>query len=236
MEQKNNVLNIPLAIVFAGILIAGAVIYTGGEGRGNANVNAERQNQQEQERSLSAMRPVGDRDYIRGNRNAEVMVVEYSDTGCPLCKQFHFTMKRIMEEYGASGRVAWVYRHFPLDRFPNSRIEATAFECAGELGGNEKFWQYVDRLYEITPSNGGLAISELPKIAEYVGLDVAGFNECIDSGRHNSKVEEDLQNAIATGGRGTPWSIIVTRDGKKVPISGAYPFEQIKAEIDQLLR
>ncbi len=88
----------------------------------------------------AAMRTVAkDRDHIRGNPDAPVTLVEYSDFECPFCKRFHPTVKRIVDEYG--GRVRWVYRHFPLDEIHpvKARREAAAAECAAELGGNDAF-------------------------------------------------------------------------------------------------
>src|SRR3989338_2531696 len=96
-----------------------------------------------------------DRDHLRGDPKATVKVVEFSDLECPFCKNFHRTMQQVMSEY--SGQVAWVYRHFPLDSLHSkARKEAEASECAAELGGNDGFWAYVDKLFEITPSNNGL--------------------------------------------------------------------------------
>jgi protein-disulfide isomerase len=179
------------------------------------------------------MNPITSKDHIRGNPDAPVKIVEYSDTECPFCKRFHPTMQQVMDEYGGSGQVAWVYRHFPLDSLhKKARKEAEATECAAEQGGNDKFWSYLDRLMEVTPANDGLDPAELPKIAQYVGLDVTKFNECLSSGRFADKVEEDTQNAMATGGNGTPWSIVVGKDGKKYPLSGAQPYASIKQLID----
>jgi protein-disulfide isomerase len=106
--------------------------------------------------------PVTEKDHITGNPQADVVLIEYSDTECPFCKRFHETMIQVMAEYGASGKVAWVYRHFPLDALHSkARHEAEATECATELGGNEKFWAYLNKLEEITPSNNGLDASLL---------------------------------------------------------------------------
>ncbi|MCI0542492.1 thioredoxin domain-containing protein [bacterium] len=96
-------------------------------------------------------------EHILGNPNAEIFIIEYSDLECPFCKRFHETMKQAMEQYGKDGQVAWVYRHFPLDAIHNkARKEAEATECAGELGGNDMFWKYTNKLMEITPSNNQL--------------------------------------------------------------------------------
>lgn len=101
--------------------------------------------------------PVTEKDHIAGNPNAELLIVEYSDPECPFCKRFHETMMQVMNEYGKTDKVAWVYRHFPLDSIHSkARKEAEAIECAGELGGNDKFWEYLNKLEEITPANNQL--------------------------------------------------------------------------------
>lgn len=103
----------------------------------------------------SNVRSVNEGDHLRGDPKATVKIVEFSDLECPFCKNFHFTMQQIMSEY--PGKVSWAYRHFPLDSLhPKARKEAEASECAAELGGNDGFWSYVDKLFEITPSNNGL--------------------------------------------------------------------------------
>ena len=169
--------------------------------------------------------------------DALVKIVEYSDLECPFCKQFHGTIKQIMDEYGKDGKVAWVYRHFPLDQLHSkARNEAVATECANELGGNDKFWAYTDRLFEITPANNGLDPAELPKIAQYVGLNVDKFNTCLTSGKYTKHIQGDVDNATATGGNGTPWSIVVAKNGKKFPLNGAQPYASVKQLIDIALQ
>jgi len=234
MEPKTeNKLSIPLAIVFAGILVAGAVMYNGSGAVGNTPQQQAVVNQAAG--TLDQIRPISNDDHIRGSAGAEVVVVEYSDTECPFCKQFHNTLKQVVGEYG--GKVAWVYRHFPLVQLHSKAPkEAEALECANELGGNEKFWQYTDRIYEVTPTNNGLDLAELPKIATYVGLDAAQFNACLDSGKYAAKVNADLDNAIATGGNGTPWSVVVSKSGKSYPLSGAQPYDAVKQLIDIALK
>ncbi len=181
------------------------------------------------------LRAVSKDEHIRGDFDkAEVFLVEYSDMECPFCKRFHQTLKQVKDEYG--DKLAWVYRHFPLDNLHSkARKEAQASECAAELGGNDAFWKYLDRIYEITPSNNRLDLNKLPEIAAEIGLDVDKFKECLDSDRHKDKVQADYEDAVASGGRGTPHSILVTKDGKKVPVKGAVPPSQLKYLIDSLL-
>lgn len=232
--NQKNALAMPLAIVIAGVLVAGAIIYNGIND--SASLNAPQQ--LAVTGNLDDMKAVTAGDHIRGDINAPVKIVEYSDTECPFCKRFHeTTMQQVNDEYVRSGKVAWVYRHFPLDQLhPKARKEAEATECAAELGGNDKFWEYLDRLMEISPTNNGLDAAELPKIAEYVGLDVVAFNTCLASGMYAAKIEAHVQDAAATGGQGTPWSIVVGPNGKKFPLSGAQPYASVAQLIDLALK
>ncbi len=218
-------LSIPISIIIAGSIMAGALYYSNVKSK--ERVALIDTAQKVAEGSTSKMRPVDSTDHILGNPNAEVIIVEYSDTECPFCKQFHTTMRRVMTEYGKDGKVAWVYRHFPIDSLhPKARKEAEATECANELGGNTKFWEYTNLLYDTTMSNNSLDPAELPKIAKTVGLDVKAFNTCLSSGKYKAKVEANYQDAITAGGQGTPNSIIVTKDGTKTNIEGAQPYEK----------
>lgn len=237
---------VPAAIVIAGGLIAAAIYF----GVSNANVQSLVAGQQSSSRpaepaapaaqrpqpTIGAFRPVDEKtDHIRGAANAKVTVIEYSDTECPFCKRFHPTMQQLIKEF--PNDVRWVYRHFPLDALHSkARKESEATECAGELGGNDKFWAYVDRLFEVTPSNDGLDPSELPKIAEFVGLNRAAFESCLSSGKYASHVADDLADAQAAGGNGTPYSIVLAAGGQKFPINGAQPYAQVKQVVEQALQ
>jgi len=236
--NQKNTFAIPIAVVIAGVLIAGAVFFSNSKNTNDSNAKVPQQQVAAQQTGdLEKMKPVTSEDHIRGDLKAPVKIVEYSDTECPFCKRFHGTMQEVMNEYGKSGKVAWVYRHFPLDQLHSrARKESEATECAAELGGNDKFWAYLDRLMEITPANNGLDPAELPKIAEYVGLDKSKFNECLTSGKYAQKIEEHVQNAIATGGQGTPWSVVVDAKGKKYPLSGAQPYSSVKQLIETALQ
>lgn len=179
------------------------------------------------------IQPVSKDDWVRGDRQAPISIIEFSDTECPFCKRFHDTMNQVVSEY--DGQVNWIYRHFPLTSLHSKAPrEAEALECAGDQAGNDGFWAYADRLFEVTPSNNGLAESQLTTIAEGIGLNVNKFQECLDSGKFTQKVQDQANQATAAGGRGTPYSIIVSGD-KKIPINGALPFEQIKATLDGLI-
>ncbi len=236
MEQlKNSQLLVPLAILVAGGLVASAIIFVnlGGSDTQQATVKVAEEN------LAGEIVPVHVKDHMLGNFNtAEVFVVEFSDLECPFCKVFHATLQQIIKQYGDSGKVAWVYRHFPLENLhPKAFKESEATECAAELGGEKAFWAYTNRLFEITPSNNGLDLALLPTIATEVGLDQKAFSTCLESGRHAEKVRKDLNDALNSGGRGTPHTIVITKDGKKtVAIQGAQSFEFVSATIEKLLK
>ncbi len=206
-------------------------------------LRVQRQQAEEQSRreAAGAVRPVDGEDHIRGSLDAPVQLIEFSDFECPFCKRFHRTMKRLMDEYGKDGKVAWVYRHFPIDELHSkARKEAQAAECANELGGNEAFWAYADRLYEVTPSNDRLDLWLLPEFAEEIGLDRAAFEACLEGdsrgGKYAAHIEADVQDAIASGGNGTPFSLVIAPNGTTFPITGAQPYAAVKAIIDLALK
>ena len=230
-NSSSNQLLVPGAIILAGIIVAGAVYMS----RGNTTVPTP-QGGQVVEQDI-ALDPITSDDHILGNPSAELVVVEYSDTECPFCKVFHQTMQRIMDEYGKDGEVAWVYRHFPIEQLhQKAKKEAEATECASEIGGKSKFWDYIDMVFERTRSNDSLDPAELPKIAKDIGLDQVAFNSCLESGRHVATVQEDYDSGIRAGVQGTPFSVILTKDGKTFPIEGALPYEAVKGLIESLLK
>ena len=223
MDSK---LMVPVSIIIAAIVIAGALFMVN---KGDSPKPADNGDTPTNTDVASDMKPISEDDHILGNPNAEIIIVEYSDLECPYCKKFHETMHQIIDEYGKDGKVAWVYRHFPLAQLhPKAAKEAEATECAFDQGGNTAFWEYTDRLYELTPSNNGLDLDLLPQIAEDVGLDGAKLEECLDSGRNAKKVADSLADAFAAGGRGTPHNIMIVGD-EKVEIPGAQPFAKMKA-------
>lgn len=209
-EVKKRDVLLPLSIIITGILIAGSVIYAVGK-RADVPAPAARQNVPAGP-DIAAMRAVGESDHVRGDRGAKLLIVEYSDFECPFCKRFHGTMKSILSSYG--GEVAWVYRHYPIAALHTKAAkEAEASECVAELGGNDAFWKFADRIFELTPSNDGLDLAQLPAIAEFAGVARGSFESCLESGRHAAAVAASVDEAEGMGVRGTPYVVFVAREG-----------------------
>jgi len=186
------------------------------------------------EDNISA-RPLNDADHVLGNRNSRLLFIVYSDLECPFCKLFHPTTKQILEEY--KDNLALVYRHFPLDIHPKARKEAEATECAQDSGGPSDFWKFVDKIFEVTPSNNGLNPDELPRLAVQIGLNENKFKNCLSSGKFTQKIADDYDQGIKSGVGVTPSSVIIdTKTGKTKTITGTVRPEQIKSVIDSMLK
>lgn len=171
------------------------------------------------------------KDHIRGNKDAKVTIVTYTDLECPFCKRFHTTMNDVMKQYG--DRVRWVYRHLPLDSLHSqARTEAIATECASEQG---KFWEFTDIIFEKTTSNDGLDLTKMSEYAKSAGLNVQKFTSCWEAKKYADVVQADEADGQSAGARGTPYSIVIGKDGQKVPINGAYPKEAIQSTLEQML-
>lgn len=228
---------LPGAVLMAAILISGSILYTKGAGdsvrsvRGIGNAVAVSE-------SVQNIKDVSSEDRIKGSRDAKLIIVEFSDPECPYCKVFHKTMQGLMAEYGQDGKLAWVYRHYPLDSLHRkARAESEAMECAGIVGGNEAFWAFTDEVFSRTNSNDSLDSAELPKIASLVGLDMNAWNNCVSNGDSKEIVEAQVRDAIASGARGTPYSVLInTKTGDKTVIPGAEPYEMVKEKIETALK
>ncbi len=219
---------LPITIVVAGALVAGGIFLLGSSsapkpaGGTGANTTAR------------AYQP--NVDHILGNPNAPVKVVEYADLECPFCKTFEATMHQVIDFYGQSGKVAWVYRPFPLAQIHSKAPqEAQAAECAAAQGGDTAFFKYIDQVYAVTPGSNGLDLAQLPVIAQQIGLNVASFNQCLAAGTFAKKVQDSYNEAIALGAQGTPF-VLVMVGTDAVPLQGAQPYDSMRAAIDAVLQ
>lgn len=224
-----NKVFIPISIVVSGLIIAGAIYLT---------TKQQEPEQANNENIQLAISPIDATDHILGNPNAEIVIVEYSDFECPYCKGFHETMKKIMDEYGKDGKVAWVYRHFPLTQIHKfAQPAAEASECVAKLGGNDKFWQFTNSLYANSPAS--LSPENILTEAVKVGINEAEFKACLTSDYPKQEVAKDIAdgNAIAKVDKqfGTPYNILISKSGVQTPIKGNQPYANVKGAIDAIL-
>ncbi len=251
MEPNNNrpqIVGIPGAIIIAATIIAIALVYIFHPVAPISKTAPVLSPNSPQVPQIN-MTPVTTADHILGNPNAQIKIVEFSDPSCPYCKMFNPTMEQVMNTYGPGGKVAWVYRSFPLDQpdpngnilHPNAGHEAQALECAAFLGGNDKFWAYEKSWYETFPLQGATQRSvaedttQLVSLAKGVGLDTSTFNDCLASGQFKSKIDAQYTDGINAGVSGTPHNIIIAPTGDKIPLVGAVSYATMKTTLDTLL-
>lgn len=228
---------IPGAILIGFAMIAAAIFFSGGfGGGGSAPTPAGGNNQPQEVAEKQPIRAIDENDHILGNPNAPIVIVEYSDYDCPFCKNFHETMNTIIDEYGSTGEVAWVYRHFPLDTLhPNAPGIALAAECVANLAGNDAFWTFSDLIFGERTTNAPTNVAKLSDYATQAGVtDIATYETCVSEGQFIDQVNEDFQDGINAGVRGTPHSIVIVGD-QQIEINGAQPYGNVKQIVDTLL-
>ncbi len=166
---------------------------------------------------------------IKGNPNAKVTIVEYSDFQCPFCGRWaRDTFPQILQTYG--DKVKIVFKHLPLPFHQFAQKAAEAAECAGKIGGAKAFWAMHDKLFQVGQPQGRLDIASLKQFAKEIGLDEKRFSQCIDTGETAQIVMQDMNESQRLGVRGTPTFFI-----NGTPVRGALPFEAFKQVIDQEL-
>jgi len=180
-----------------------------------------------------------DDDPVKGNPDAPVTVVEYSDFQCPFCSRFfQQTLPLIEENYIDTGKIKFVYKDLPLDNLhPNARAAHIAAECADEQG---KFWEYHDVLFEKQPQWSNLASSELQntftEFATDMGLQATSFESCMESQDIADEVNQDALEAVRYGATGTPTFFIGTEKDGFIKLVGAQPYAVFQRAIDNQLR
>lgn len=218
MDQK---LLVPSSIVLAGVIIAGAVLYSNlpknplldKEGKGEAG---------------DAFKIRQD-DFILGNPAAKIVLVEYGDFQCPFCGRFFSTTERQLKEtYIKEGKAALIWRDFAFLGEESFRA-AEAARCAGEQG---KFWQYHDYLFnhQNGENEGAFADINLKSFATAVGLNEQQFSSCFDSGKHRKAVEAQSEEGRTLGVSGTPTTFVNGR-----VVNGAQPFSAFEKVIEEEL-
>jgi len=179
-----------------------------------------------------------DDDPFKGNANAPVTVIEFSDFQCPFCSRFFTqTLPLLEENYIDTGKIKFVYRDFPLDSIhPNARPAHIAAECADEQG---KFWEYHDILFDKQVEWQRLSSSDLQSTLTLYATDLelqsASFETCLKSQKIADEVNKDSLDAARYGATGTPAFFIGNEKDGFVKLTGAQPYQSFQAVIDAQL-
>jgi protein-disulfide isomerase len=175
-----------------------------------------------------------DDDPIKGDMNAPVTIVEFSDYECPFCKRNHEQVfSQIDKDYISQGKVRYVFRDYPLAFHKKAVPAAIAANCAGDQG---KYWEINDFLFQ---SKANLDDAKYLEFAKTNNLDISKFEACLKDSKQQAEVNKDFEDGKSYGVRGTPSFFIgKTEKGKEmtgVYVRGALPYDRFKTEIDKLL-
>lgn len=165
--------------------------------------------------------------HVKGNPDAAVVLVEYSDFQCPACKQFYPYVKDIVDEYGDSLR--FEYRHFPLTNIhEHAALAARAAEAAGQ---QDAFFAMHDMLFEnqSTWANSSTPKQYFTQYAEELGLDVDTFSRHMKAPRIANAVDEDFDDARSRGFTGTPTFVL---NGEEMQFDS---FAEFRSQIEDAL-
>lgn len=265
MRSTLNMLLVPISILLAGLFVTVSILYSANrildrneivtkqnlsaaltESLKNANLGTGTGNE------VTPTEPAGnpaaqttiDDDPRKGNAQAKVAIVEYSDYECPFCQRhYNQTHGQIMANYVDTGKALFVFRDNPLSfHEPQASVAANGMQCAKELGGDEKYYALHDLYFKNTLTNGdGLkgGNEEFANYAAQIGLDKAKFTECLNSNKFTDEIKKDMEAAQAAGASGTPGFIIGKLDDKGNVvgelISGAYPYATFQETIEKYL-
>jgi protein-disulfide isomerase len=185
---------------------------------------------EEQETVLEAedLALIEDSETVKGNPEAPITIVEFSEYQCPYCKRYvDETYGKLWDEYG--DKIRYIFRDYPLPFHQHAQKTAEAARCGGE---QDKYWEYHDLLFE---RNSEWASSEDPNsvlndFAKELGLDTDQFSECLSSGKYTQAVKDDFKLGQRVGVSGTPSFFINGR-----LLVGAQPFENFKVIIEEEL-
>jgi protein-disulfide isomerase len=221
-----------VVLAFAVGLLVGYVLWGRGVTTAAAPVQAQVGGQQPPAGPIAA--PTEEPQFIRyeiptegfpsyGPADAPITIVEFSDFECPFCRRFHEqTYQALLDAY--PGQIRFVYRNLPLTSIhPNAMSAAVASLCANDQNA---YWEYHDKLF----SSDALGRSVYLRYADELGLDVDEFTACLDSGKHEDFIGQDVNFALSIGVRSTPTFFV-----NGLELIGAQPLPSFMQLIDSEL-
>lgn len=172
------------------------------------------------------------REIALGQKDAPLVMVEYTDYQCPFCNRFYTTtFPDLKKQYIDSGKVRFISRDYPLDFHPHALKAAQATRCAGE---QERFWEMKDKLMT---NSARLTPELITTLARDTGLDMGKYQGCMDSGKYLAEIKDGVAAANAIGINGTPSFVLGRMMGEYLDgylIVGAQPFSAFDGKIKEI--
>ncbi len=162
---------------------------------------------------------------FRGNKDAPITLVEYSDFECPFCARGYNTVTELMKKY--DGKIRFVYKHLPLSFHPQA-MPASQYYEAIRLQDPKKAWEFHDRIYnDQRKLQNGEAF--LKSIAKDLKVDMKKLEKDIKSEVVQKRIDADMAEAAKFGFQGTPGFLL-----NGIPVKGAYPASHFDGIIEEL--
>lgn len=213
-KARKSEFNLPTAIVVAGALIALAIL-----------VRADGSTSGGQE-ALDLIPGISETDFVRGNPDAPVTIIEYADFKCPACAAYHPILQKLVDE--SNGQVKWSYRDFPIF----SQESAGASRCVGKLGGNDSFWTYTDILFK---SQSFISSDFLKDKAIELGISSEAYDSCLNDPTLVKAIDREYNRLkYLVGLTSTPTTVIIDGNGRKYMFTGALYQETLVDIIETL--
>src|SRR3989344_5536021 len=164
---------------------------------------------------------ISNSDWIKGNKESKITLIEYSDFQCPACASYYSIVKQVMDSYG--DKIVFAYRHFPLSQHKNAELAAITAEAAGRQG---KFWEMHDAIFNNQKewSENSNAKELFIKYAGDIGLNIEQLKSDMTSEELKNKVKSDLNSGISAGVNSTPTFFL---NGKKISPQSYEDFKNI---------
>lgn len=162
---------------------------------------------------------------FRGEKDAPITLIEYSDFECPFCSRGFNTVMELMEKY--KGKIRFAYKHLPLSFHPQAMPAAQYYEAI-RLQSEEKAWQFHDAIYKNQRAlqNGEKFLKEE---AKKIKVDMAKLAKDIKSEVVQKRIDADMAEAAKFGFQGTPGFLL-----NGIPVKGAYPTQHFDDLISEL--
>ena len=222
-ESKKFELSPSVSIIIAGVIIAGAIVYTNLNPAAPtvaANSGAQAPTTKTNVRAPSAQ------EHIVGSPSAPLVLIEYSDFQCPFCSVIYPTLKKIVA--GSNGQIAWVMRNFPLESIhPNARPAALAAECIAQELGNDAFWKFADAVFA---DQSKMSPAYFEQIALQLGAQKTTSKSCLTSPAIAKIIDTETAEVQQNGGQGTPYTVLYDKKGQ-TGVSGALPYDTFTSVI-----
>lgn len=182
---------------------------------------------------LGKLKEIKNNSYIKGNEDAKITWLEYSDLECPYCATLYEngTPKELADKYG--NKLNKVFNHFPLDFHANAKPGAELLECLAAEKGAEAFYSLIEKSFREKKSTERFLLKE----AEDLGWNKASLETCLDNETYSAKVDAQMERGSTLFGvTGTPGNVLINNEtGEYEVISGAYPTSSFVEIIDKLL-